>query len=79
MRAGFQRFWFSALAKFVTEDPSLQPDRPVQTKFLDGHGVFSFPYVGNFQQRVSVNSTQPSEIIYEKPALPKKTIATKRL
>jgi hypothetical protein len=31
------------------------------------------------QQEVSENLAKPSERIYEKPALPKKTIATKRL
>jgi hypothetical protein len=35
MRLGFQRFWLSALAKFVTGDENASPKIP--------HGAYSFP------------------------------------
>jgi hypothetical protein len=38
MRAGFQRFWLSALAKFVTADENASSKIP--------HGAYSFPFGG---------------------------------
>jgi hypothetical protein len=35
MRTGFQRFWLSALAKFVTGDENASSKTP--------HGAYSFP------------------------------------
>jgi hypothetical protein len=36
MRAGFQRFWLSALAKFVAGDENASSKTP--------HGAYSFPF-----------------------------------
>jgi hypothetical protein len=39
MRAGFQRFWLSALAKFVTGGENTSPKTP--------HGAYSFPFIAH--------------------------------
>jgi hypothetical protein len=48
MRAGFQRFWWSCLAKFVTGDENASLKTP--------HGAYSFPLAAIAKGRYCVNN-----------------------